>query len=150
MWKDLEDTAERLDTGQCRLHRQEMLRKATSKTGSGLCFQEEKACFWVQAQLGTASLLGIGGNPVKLGLRRVTLHPRYNPGTLDFDVAVLELARPLVFSKYIQSVCLSLAIQKFPVGSKCMISGWSSTQEGNGEGWHLLSGQRRADTVVTR
>ncbi|EHB14631.1 Transmembrane protease, serine 9 [Heterocephalus glaber] len=39
------------------------------------------------------SLLGIGGSPVKLELQRVMLHPRYNPGTLDFDVAVLELAK---------------------------------------------------------
>uniref|UniRef100_I3N156 Transmembrane serine protease 9 n=1 Tax=Ictidomys tridecemlineatus TaxID=43179 RepID=I3N156_ICTTR len=89
----------------------------------------------VQAHLGTASLLGVGGSPVKLGLRRVALHPRYNPGILDFDVAVLELASPLVFNKYIQPVCLPLAIQKFPVGRKCVISGWGNTQEGNGE-WH--------------
>ncbi|KFO28867.1 Transmembrane protease serine 9 [Fukomys damarensis] len=94
------------------------------------CFNHTRA-EQVQAHLGTASLLGTGGSPVKLGLRRGALHPRYNPGTLDFDVAVLELARPLAFSKYIQPVCLPLAIQKFPVGRKCMISGWGSTQEGN-------------------
>lgn len=63
----------------------------------------------MQAHLGTASLLGVGGSPMKLRLRRVTLHPRYNPGNLDFDVAMLELARPLVFSKYIQPICLPLA-----------------------------------------
>lgn len=87
----------------------------------------------VQAHLGTVSLLGVGGSPVKLGLRRVVLHPRYNPGILDFDVALLELAQPLVFNKYIQPVCLPLAIHKFPVGRKCMISGWGNMQEGNGE-----------------
>lgn len=87
----------------------------------------------VRAHLGTASLTGIGGTPVKMGLRRAVLHPQYDPGTLDFDVAVLELARPLSFSTNIQPVCLPLAIQKFPVGHKCMISGWGSTQEGNGE-----------------
>lgn len=87
----------------------------------------------VRAQLGTASLSGIGGSPVKVGLRRVVLHPQYNPSILDFDVAVLELAKPLVFNKYVQPVCLPLAIQKFPVGRKCVISGWGNTQEGNGE-----------------
>lgn len=87
----------------------------------------------VHAHLGTASLLGVGGSPVKLGLRRVALHPRYNPGILDFDVALLELVQPLVFNKYIQPVCLPLAIHKFPVGRKCMISGWGNMQEGNGE-----------------
>ncbi|KAL6063128.1 hypothetical protein STEG23_037780 [Scotinomys teguina] len=94
------------------------------------CFNHTKT-EQVQAHLGTVSLLGVGGSPVKLGLRRVVLHPRYNPGILDFDVALLELARPLVFNKYIQPICLPLAIHKFPVGRKCMISGWGNTQEGN-------------------
>uniref|UniRef100_G1LG04 Transmembrane serine protease 9 n=1 Tax=Ailuropoda melanoleuca TaxID=9646 RepID=G1LG04_AILME len=94
------------------------------------CFNHTKVEL-VRAHLGTASLTGIGGTPVKMGLRRAVLHPQYDPGTLDFDVAVLELARPLSFSTNIQPVCLPLAIQKFPVGHKCMISGWGSTQEGN-------------------
>lgn len=87
----------------------------------------------VQAHLGTVSLSGIGGSPVKMGLKRAVLHPQYNAGILDFDAAVLELARPLVFGKYVQPICLPLATQKFPVGRKCMISGWGNTQEGNGE-----------------
>uniref|UniRef100_A0A452Q945 Peptidase S1 domain-containing protein n=1 Tax=Ursus americanus TaxID=9643 RepID=A0A452Q945_URSAM len=71
--------------------------------------------------------------PASWGQEGAVLHPQYNPGTLDFDVAVLELARPLGFNTFIQPVCLPLAIQKFPVGRKCMISGWGSTREGNGE-----------------
>lgn len=86
----------------------------------------------MQAHLGTVSLTGIGGSPVKMGLKRTVLHPQYNPSILDFDVAILELSGPLVFNKYIQPVCLPLAIQKFPVGRKCVISGWGNTQEGNG------------------
>ncbi|XP_049732250.1 transmembrane protease serine 9 isoform X1 [Elephas maximus indicus] len=85
----------------------------------------------VQAHLGTASLTGVGGSPVKVSLKRAVLHPLYHAGTLDFDVAVLELASPLLFNKYVQPICLPLAIQKFPVGRKCMISGWGNTQEGN-------------------
>ncbi|XP_037679781.1 transmembrane protease serine 9 isoform X2 [Choloepus didactylus] len=84
-----------------------------------------------RAHLGTASLAGVGGRPVKIGLRRVVLHPLFDPGTLDFDLAALELAEPLLFDKYVQPVCLPLAIQKFPAGRKCMISGWGNTQEGN-------------------
>nr|XP_054321454.1 transmembrane protease serine 9 isoform X1 [Pongo pygmaeus] len=101
------------------------------------CFNHTKV-EQVRAHLGTASLLGLGGSPVKIGLRRVVLHPLYNPGILDFDLAVLELASPLAFNKYIQPVCLPLAIQKFPVGRKCMISGWGNTQEGNATKPELL------------
>uniref|UniRef100_A0A2K5ZB33 Transmembrane serine protease 9 n=1 Tax=Mandrillus leucophaeus TaxID=9568 RepID=A0A2K5ZB33_MANLE len=101
------------------------------------CFNHTKV-EQVRAHLGTASLLGLGGSPVKIGLRRVVLHPLYNPGILDFDLAVLELASPLAFNKYIQPVCLPLAIQKFPVGRKCMISGWGNMQEGNATKPELL------------
>lgn len=87
----------------------------------------------VRAHLGTVSLSGVGGSPVKMGLKRAVLHPQYDASILDFDAAVLELARPLVFGKYVQPICLPLATQKFPAGRKCVISGWGNTQEGNGE-----------------
>lgn len=86
----------------------------------------------IEAYVGTTALNGTDGNAVKVNVTRVTQHPLFNPVLLDFDVAVLELARPLVFNKYIQPVCLPAAGQKFPVGKKCVVSGWGSLQEGNG------------------
>nr|KAF6402744.1 transmembrane serine protease 9 [Rousettus aegyptiacus] len=94
------------------------------------CFNHTKVEL-VRAHLGTVSLSGVGGSPVKMGLKRAVLHPQYDAGILDFDAAVLELARPLVFGKYVQPICLPLATQKFPAGRKCVISGWGNTQEGN-------------------
>ncbi|NWW71675.1 TMPS9 protease, partial [Climacteris rufus] len=85
----------------------------------------------ITAFMGTTSLNGTDENVVKVNVTRVITHPLFNPMILDFDVAVLELARPLVFNKYIQPVCLPLAVQKFPVGKKCLISGWGDLQEGN-------------------
>ncbi|XP_009578755.1 PREDICTED: transmembrane protease serine 9, partial [Fulmarus glacialis] len=85
----------------------------------------------IEAYVGTISLNGTDGNAVKVNVTRVIQHPLFNPIILDFDVAVLELARPFVFNKYIQPVCLPLAVQKFPVGKKCIISGWGNLQEGN-------------------
>ncbi|XP_068775728.1 transmembrane protease serine 9 isoform X2 [Struthio camelus] len=94
------------------------------------CFNQTKLQE-IKAYVGTTSLNGTDGNTVKANVTRVIQHPLFNPIILDFDVAILELARPLVFNKYIQPVCLPLAVQKFPVGKKCMISGWGNTQEGN-------------------
>ncbi|NXK13120.1 TMPS9 protease, partial [Herpetotheres cachinnans] len=85
----------------------------------------------IEAYVGTTSLNGTDGNAVKVNVTRVVEHPFFDPVFLDFDVAVLELARPLVFNKYIQPICLPLAAQKFPVGKKCIISGWGDLQEGN-------------------
>uniref|UniRef100_A0A669Q725 Peptidase S1 domain-containing protein n=1 Tax=Phasianus colchicus TaxID=9054 RepID=A0A669Q725_PHACC len=89
-----------------------------------------RACW---SYMGTTSLNGTDGSAVKVSVTRVIPHPLFNPILLDFDVAVLELARPLVFNKYIQPICLPLAVQKFPVGKKCIISGWGNLQEGNGK-----------------
>uniref|UniRef100_A0A8B9E9G3 Transmembrane serine protease 9 n=1 Tax=Anser cygnoides TaxID=8845 RepID=A0A8B9E9G3_ANSCY len=85
----------------------------------------------IEAYMGTTSLNGTDRNTVKVNITRVIQHPLFNPILLDFDVAVLELAEPLVFSKYIQPICLPLTVQKFPVGKKCIISGWGNLQEGN-------------------
>uniref|UniRef100_A0A8C0BY28 Peptidase S1 domain-containing protein n=1 Tax=Buteo japonicus TaxID=224669 RepID=A0A8C0BY28_9AVES len=71
----------------------------------------------IEAYVGTTSLNGTDGNAVKVNVTRVIQHPLFDPFILDFDVAILELARPLVFSKYIQP--------------KCIISGWGNLQEGN-------------------
>ncbi|XP_032059648.1 transmembrane protease serine 9 [Aythya fuligula] len=85
----------------------------------------------IEAYMGTTSLNGTDKNTVRVNVTRVIQHPLFNPILLDFDVAVLELAEPLVFSKYIQPICLPLTVQKFPVGKKCIISGWGNLQEGN-------------------
>uniref|UniRef100_A0A8B9FRV2 Peptidase S1 domain-containing protein n=1 Tax=Amazona collaria TaxID=241587 RepID=A0A8B9FRV2_9PSIT len=68
---------------------------------------------------------------VQINVTRVIPHPLFNPIMLDFDVAVLELATPLVFNKHIQPVCLPLAAQEFAAGQQCVISGWGNLQEGN-------------------
>uniref|UniRef100_A0A8C3FDX1 Peptidase S1 domain-containing protein n=1 Tax=Chrysemys picta bellii TaxID=8478 RepID=A0A8C3FDX1_CHRPI len=94
------------------------------------CFNQTKLEY-LKAYLGTTSLTGADGNAVKVSIKKVVQHPSYNPIILDFDVAVLELASPLRFNKFIQPVCLPLAVQKFPVGKKCMISGWGNVREGN-------------------
>ncbi|XP_075759273.1 transmembrane protease serine 9 isoform X2 [Pelodiscus sinensis] len=94
------------------------------------CFNQTRLDY-LRADLGTTSLSGADGSALSVSIKQVVQHPSYNPLLLDFDVAVLELASPLRFSKYIQPVCLPLAVQKFPVGKKCMISGWGSVREGN-------------------
>ncbi|XP_069734093.1 transmembrane protease serine 9 isoform X2 [Phaenicophaeus curvirostris] len=94
------------------------------------CFNETEP-EEIEAYVGTTSLNGTDGTAVKVNVTRVIQHPLFNPLFLDFDVALLELERPLVFNKYIQPICLPLAGQKFPVGKKCIISGWGDLQEGN-------------------
>nr|XP_033811914.1 transmembrane protease serine 9 [Geotrypetes seraphini] len=94
------------------------------------CFNLTKEEYII-AYAGTASLSGTDAGVVKVGIKRLVRHPSYNPMTLDFDAAVLELQRPLSFNRYIQPVCLPSTLQKLPTGWKCMISGWGNIKEGN-------------------
>ena len=54
-------------------------------------------------------------------VRRVIVHSGWNPNTFDNDIALLELASPIQFNKYVSPVCLPKADP--PVGSQCYITG---------------------------
>nr|XP_020649785.1 transmembrane protease serine 9 [Pogona vitticeps] len=94
------------------------------------CFNHTKAERLV-AFAGITSLAAAETSSVKASVKRVVAHPAYDPARLDFDVALLELSHPLTFGKYVQPLCLPLAVHKFPAGQKCLISGWGSVREGN-------------------
>ncbi|NXP71721.1 TMPS9 protease, partial [Ramphastos sulfuratus] len=92
----------------------------------------------LEAHMGTTSLNGTDVGRVRANISRVLQHPLYNPLLLDFDVALLELGTPLAFGKHIQPICLPAAGHDFPVGKKCLISGWGDLQEGNGSNSETL------------
>uniref|UniRef100_A0A663F9D9 Peptidase S1 domain-containing protein n=1 Tax=Aquila chrysaetos chrysaetos TaxID=223781 RepID=A0A663F9D9_AQUCH len=81
------------------------------------------------AYTGTTSLRGSDSSTVKMDIARIIPHPSYNPDTADYDVAVLELKRPVTFTTYIQPVCLPDAGHHFPTSKKCLISGWGYLKE---------------------
>lgn len=89
-------------------------------------FQEP--AMWA-AYTGTTSLRGSDSSAVKMDISQIIPHPSYNADTADYDVAVLELKRPLTFTKYIQPVCLPDAGHHFPTSKKCLISGWGYLKE---------------------
>ncbi|NWH61863.1 TMPS9 protease, partial [Geococcyx californianus] len=93
------------------------------------CFTEfQDPAMWA-AYTGTTSLQGSDSSTVKMGIARIIPHPSYNADTADYDVAVLELKRPVTFTKYIQPVCLPDAGHHFPASKKCLISGWGYLKE---------------------
>uniref|UniRef100_A0A8C9KUA4 Peptidase S1 domain-containing protein n=1 Tax=Serinus canaria TaxID=9135 RepID=A0A8C9KUA4_SERCA len=81
------------------------------------------------AYTGTTSLRGSDGSAVKMDISQIIPHPSYNADTADYDVAVLELKKPVTFTKYIQPVCLPDAGHHFPTSKKCLISGWGYLKE---------------------
>merc|ERR1712126_753897 len=66
-----------------------------------------------------------GGKLIKV--RKMTMHPDYNSRTIDNDIAVLELAKDLTFTKKIKPACLPSSETKDYSGSASTVSGWGGT-----------------------
>ncbi|XP_066556552.1 trypsin-2 [Amia ocellicauda] len=66
----------------------------------------------------------------KRSVKEVILHPGYNDISLDYDVALLQLATPLVYNNYVHPVCLPSKSQEVNYSGSCTVSGWGSKQGG--------------------
>merc|ERR1712109_406242 len=66
-----------------------------------------------------------GGKLIKV--KKMTLHPDYNSRTIDNDIAVLELAEDLAFTKKIKPACLPSSETKDYSGIASTVSGWGGT-----------------------
>jgi trypsin len=79
----------------------------------------------VQVLTGTRALNGTG---VRRDVVAIRVHPRWNPGTNDFDVAIWKLASnapgPLVL--------LAPELQDPPIGTPLLATGWGALTEGGG------------------
>ena len=64
------------------------------------------------------------------GLKRIISHPSFNDFTYDYDIAVLELERPVEYSSTVRPICLPAATHVFPVGKAIWVTGWGHTYEG--------------------
>lgn len=64
------------------------------------------------------------------GVKRIISHPDYNQMTFDYDIALLELSKPLEFTNTIQPICLPASSHIFPAGMACWVTGWGALREG--------------------
>ncbi|MGH0165154.1 UNVERIFIED_CONTAM: hypothetical protein FKN15_065262 [Acipenser sinensis] len=98
------------------------------------CFQDSGASrysspsLW-SAVIGTHSQNLTAPKPVTHAIKRIIPHGRYDDVSLDYDVALLELAAPVMYNDNIQAVCLPAATHVFPVGQRCFITGWGLLKE---------------------
>lgn len=63
-------------------------------------------------------------------MARIHRHPFYNLYTLDYDVALLELAGPVSHGRLVRPICLPEPGPRPPDGARCVITGWGSMREG--------------------
>lgn len=66
----------------------------------------------------------------ELKLKRIISHPSFNDFTFDYDIALLELEKPVEYSTVVRPICLPDATHVFPAGKAIWVTGWGHTQEG--------------------
>lgn len=64
------------------------------------------------------------------GIRNIIIHNDYKPATHENDIALVQLDRPVTFTKNIRRVCLPEATQNILPGSTAYITGWGSQSYG--------------------
>ena len=53
------------------------------------------------------------------------MHPQYAHRTLDYDIALLRLAHPIMtFNEHIKHVCLPTNSYVIPIGNNCTVTGF--------------------------
>ncbi|XP_063930610.1 trypsin-3-like isoform X2 [Zophobas morio] len=66
---------------------------------------------------------------VNIKVQKAFTHPEYDERSVDYDVAVLRLESFLPFNEFIQPVDLALEIDKWPVNTSAITSGWGLLDE---------------------
>ncbi|GAB0097755.1 Trypsin-1 [Sergentomyia squamirostris] len=61
-------------------------------------------------------------------VKQVTVHPEYDPRTIDYDFSILELEEELTFNDACQPLKLPEQNQEVEEGSQLLVSGWGNTQ----------------------
>ncbi|XP_075421223.1 serine protease 27-like [Ascaphus truei] len=67
---------------------------------------------------------------VSMGVSRVIVHPDYMYEGSSGDVALVELERPVTFTKYILPVCLPSQAVQLVAGTRCWVTGWGDVKSG--------------------
>lgn len=64
-------------------------------------------------------------------VQEVTVHPKYNGFTIDYDFALLKLRKSLEFTQNVKPVKLTEQDKSPSAGTLCTVSGWGNTQNPN-------------------
>uniref|UniRef100_A0AAX7TT99 Transmembrane serine protease 3a n=1 Tax=Astatotilapia calliptera TaxID=8154 RepID=A0AAX7TT99_ASTCA len=64
-----------------------------------------------------------------LAVEKIVYHNRYRQKGLDYDIALMKLAKQLEVNGSVQPICLPSHGEEFKEGTLCWISGWGATEE---------------------
>ncbi|XP_053565914.1 vitamin K-dependent protein C [Bombina bombina] len=80
---------------------------------------------------------------LQTSVTQIIMHPEYNTQKTDNDIALLRLAQPVVYNKYILPICLpsfGLAERNLTLeGTKVVVTGWGALHEATRNRSQILS-----------
>uniref|UniRef100_A0A3P9MBL3 Peptidase S1 domain-containing protein n=1 Tax=Oryzias latipes TaxID=8090 RepID=A0A3P9MBL3_ORYLA len=80
--------------------------------------------------LGCQNLEGKNPNEVSRRVAAIIVHPDFDRGTMNNDIALVRLSSPVPFSHYIRPVCLAASASVFNNGTGSWVTGWGYIKEG--------------------
>ncbi|XP_023556413.1 serine protease 45 [Octodon degus] len=91
------------------------------------CIQSNKEYSVV---LGTSQLKSLNSSRnFSIPVKDIIMHPKYWGRTFIVgDIALLRLPTPIMFSKYVQPVCLPERTFSLKVGTQCWVTGWGQAR----------------------
>lgn len=69
------------------------------------------------------------GEPIDINIKRIIVHPKYNPPKKYNDIALIELDSKVEFGR-VQPACLWSDSDISDLGSEGMLTGWGYTEHG--------------------
>ncbi|NXF91668.1 OVCH2 protein, partial [Eubucco bourcierii] len=73
----------------------------------------------------------------KRSVKQYIIHPSFNQSTLDSDIALLQLDKPLEFNHYVHPVCLPAKEEAVQPSAVCVVTGWGASEEDREKGKKL-------------
>uniref|UniRef100_A0A3P8UYR6 chymotrypsin n=1 Tax=Cynoglossus semilaevis TaxID=244447 RepID=A0A3P8UYR6_CYNSE len=70
----------------------------------------------------------VGEHDKSYGNEQVLTHPRWNPSTINNDIALIKLSTPARLGTNVSPVCLAESSDNFAAGTTCVTSGWGLTR----------------------
>ena len=93
------------------------------------CLYGRKALHWFVV-LGNSDRHINEGTETTYIVIKILIHPKYNPQTLEFDVALLMIGCKVSYSPFVKKICLPNCTSDqylYRPGTQCTVAGWGAT-----------------------
>ncbi|NWR86223.1 ST14 protein, partial [Furnarius figulus] len=82
-----------------------------------------------KAHMGLYIISGKSNCVAMRSVKKITVHPNYDQSVSDYDIALLEMEMPVLFSELVQPICLASTSRVFLYGTVYYVTGWGFIKE---------------------